>query len=876
MNQNTLQITGDSALFALNDDINITGTLHIQFIPRTDNTLTIIDNPNNPVPHSITFSGHKGGDGHIVQHSHGDLIFEGTDLFRGTIYTDDGYGRFVLNGNSAANIIMNGGEIAGTGRTRGHLYATNGAIISPGYNGNFGTLSFGSAYLDPSTILNFTLGSAANSIRVNGDLTLGGNLNVNAGPGFGNGAYQLFTHGGALAYNPDDFNLSHIPDGYDPSQFRLQTNILGEINLLVGSGMHFWKGNPDGTNWGGHGVWDNVTPNFTDADGTHPETWNKYIAVFAGNPGTVDVQDNVVFRKIQFLANGYTIHSSNDSRLLASGPADIDVASTHQADISAEITGPGSISKNGPGTLILSHDNSYTGGTILNEGTLVANTPYALSSGLVTLQAGVLRLGTNTLHVGSYTQNRDATLALRANDQLVVDGNANLGGTLSLEGKPSGFRKGMPLITSQGLNGSRFDNVQQSQTSIKKLSTDYDSNNVYVDTHFDAIYPYAKSRNARALAYRLDAFSNSGRNEDLFDSLADFTLEQVPAALEKLVPNQVFVLSSIGLLVSRSQMLNLQGRLDDLSGYTNDEQLSANASNQDGLFSARVSLVSPQITQERWSFYMHGSGSFSRQNQDRENEIVGYDYGQGGTFIGADYRLSDKVYVGGAASYTYTDASFQGDRGSLSADSYSGHLYTAYAQPKGLNLISSVGFEDHEFDLKRRALTDTAHSKPQSKGVDFQSQVSYNIPLESNFMVSPYTGVAYSAFWMRGFQEHNSKANLKFSDNQTNSLRSTARVKAKYVKRFTKSIRKASVGANVGWDHEYCDAQSRGMNAEWIGSRVPSFQVQGGRIGPDTFISGVNLRLAITKPLSIVTGYNLAANPDYVWHGFSVGANLAF
>jgi len=26
---------------------------------------------------------------------------------------------------------------------------------------------------------------------------------------------------------------------------------------------------------------------------------------------------------------------------------------------------------------------------------------------------------------------------------------------------------------------------------------------------------------------------------------------------------------------------------------------------------------------------MYGNGSFSRQDQDRENEIVGYDYGQG-------------------------------------------------------------------------------------------------------------------------------------------------------------------------------------------------------------------------------------------------------
>ena len=96
---------------------------------------------------------------------------------------------------------------------------------------------------------------------------------------------------------------------------------------------------------------------------------------------------------------------------------------------------------------------------------MVANTLNALSSGSVTLEEGLLCFGnTNTLQVGSYTQNQDAILALRVNsptnhDQLIVNGNANLGGTLLIVGKPSNFSKEMSLITTHGLNGSRFDNI---------------------------------------------------------------------------------------------------------------------------------------------------------------------------------------------------------------------------------------------------------------------------------------------------------------------------------------------------------------------------------------------------------------------------------
>jgi autotransporter-associated beta strand protein len=621
---------------------------------------------------------------------------------------------------------------------------------------------------------------------------------------------------------------------------------------------------------GGDGVWNNTNKTWSSVDGLSKKAWIGQRAFFGGDAGRVDVQDNVSFRSIQFLADNYMIYSSNNSKLLVDKPVPIKVDSTYQADISAEIIGTGSISKTGSGTLILSYDNSYTEGTVLNTGTLVANTPNALSSGPVTLQGGVLRLGnTQILQVASYTQNKDANLALRVksptnHDQLVVNGNANLGGTLFIEGKPSDLGKQMLLITTQGLNGSRFDDLRfAAQTSLKKLFANYDTNNVYLTWRFDPICPYAKSRNARALACNLDLFSNTGRNEDLFNSLADLSLEQIPAALEKLVPSQIFTLSSIGLSVSRSQMHSLQGRLEALnSGYASYGELNASVPKQHGLPS--------------WSFYIHGNSSFGRQGQDNENEIIGYDYGRGSTFIGGDYHLNEKVYVGAAASHTYTDASFHGDRGSLSTNSYFAHLYTAYAQPKGLNLISSLSFGDHEFDLKRRALTDTAHSKPQGTEVDLQSQVSYNILLKPNLTVSPYAGLAYSAFWMKGFQEYSSEANLKISDDQTNSLRSTVGVKAKYEKRFTKGIRKASVEANLGWDHEYCDAQSRGINAEWVGSRVHSFRIRGGRISPDTLISGVNLRLSITNPLSVTTGYTIAANSDYISHSFSIGVNLVF
>jgi autotransporter-associated beta strand protein len=80
--------------------------------------------------------------------------------------------------------------------------------------------------------------------------------------------------------------------------------------------------------------------------------------------------------------------------------------------------GSGTLIKSGPGTLTLSAGNSFTGGTIINEGTLALNGPtgggtvtannYALGTGSVTFQGGMLRLfgysGSTSPEYGSFSR----------------------------------------------------------------------------------------------------------------------------------------------------------------------------------------------------------------------------------------------------------------------------------------------------------------------------------------------------------------------------------------------------------------------------------------------------------------------------------------
>ncbi|PAP42522.1 hypothetical protein CJZ25_24685, partial [Salmonella enterica subsp. enterica serovar Albany] len=59
-------------------------------------------------------------------------------------------------------------------------------------------------------------------------------------------------------------------------------------------------------------------------------------------------------------------------------------------DFANNIGGTGSVVKSGDETLTLSGSNTYTGGTLISSGTLVANDVYALGTGDVTDNATLM------------------------------------------------------------------------------------------------------------------------------------------------------------------------------------------------------------------------------------------------------------------------------------------------------------------------------------------------------------------------------------------------------------------------------------------------------------------------------------------------------
>jgi len=213
--------------------------------------------------------------------------------------------------------------------------------------------------------------------------------------------------------------------------------------------------------------------------------------------------------------------------------------------VTNQISGTGSLTQAGTGTLTVTNVNTYSGGTwVENGGTLAVQDSHALGNGGLNLIDGTLKLSETTIYVGgSYTQGADGTLEItiggtnttsgstNSYGQLNIAGTASLGGTVSVvqaNGYLPEHNDQFVLVTaSNGVTGT-FSTLTNDFTYSSLLSPKlvYAADDVTLKWTQLSFVPYALTRNQRAVAQNLDAVSSSTISSavalvDYLDNLSD-------------------------------------------------------------------------------------------------------------------------------------------------------------------------------------------------------------------------------------------------------------------------------------------------------------------------------------------------------------------
>ena len=144
-----------------------------------------------------------------------------------------------------------------------------------------------------------------------------------------------------------------------------------------------------------------------------------------------------------------------------------------------DISGDGALVKQGTGMLVLSGNNSYTGGTTVEGGTIRADYGTAFGAGDVINNATVVENTDDAMTIGGdYTQGDNATLEMTvssADDVLQITGDASFGGKLVLNFEDYQPDENLDIITCSNVL-SQFDEIECN------VPADFEGEIVYTDS----------------------------------------------------------------------------------------------------------------------------------------------------------------------------------------------------------------------------------------------------------------------------------------------------------------------------------------------------------------------------------------------------------
>ncbi len=347
------------------------------------------------------------------------------------------------------------------------------------------------------------------------------------------------------------------------------------------------------------------------------------------------------------------------------------------------------MTETGGGTLILSGNNTTTGGTVIQDGTLELGVDNALNpTGNVTVDAngkleddnhnetvaaltnnGTVDIGAGTLTAASYSGSGTLSLNINSPGKLKVTGTAALAGTsltLNFGGSYLPTGPSIPIVSAANVTGQL---VSVSHTAALSVTPSYTGNTVSLGIGEIPYLNTAANPNQTQIATTLDQIRDSAAGDltNVTGSLNVLDSDPLRSALNQMRPVALQSLAQLSALSENAQFSSLTQRFDAIGrGATNVASGHLEYYDARTQTSKRVEAalayggpgvsglnVSPAASGTSWGYFVSGVGSFGKLNasSNSSGDTPGCKFTNSGATFGADYRLNDRLTLGGAAGY---------------------------------------------------------------------------------------------------------------------------------------------------------------------------------------------------------------------------------
>ncbi|TCV92482.1 autotransporter domain-containing protein [Biostraticola tofi] len=528
-----------------------------------------------------------------------------------------------------------------------------------------------------------------------------------------------------------------------------------------------------------------------------------------GTLRVVGTEMNTLDRRVQLETGGGTLDVADRDNILA---------------VERAISGPGSLTKSGTGTLDLLADNTYTGDTLVRSGRLSVNGS-TIHSGNTTVFDGASIGGNGT--TGSLTIASGGILAPgNSIGTLRVSGDANLaGGSLyqvevSADGR-SDLLQAAGKITIDGgnvavlaenttnlltqdevasFNGKRFrilDAAQGISGTFESVVPDY----LFLGT---------------GLTYDASGVTlTTGRNSRPFASVAMTANERAVAAAIDSLPDGQPVRESILLSTSPNQA---RAAFNALTGQVHADVVSALTSESgqirdtlyDRLYQADGRYNPADIRADTDGTWARMIGNWGRT--EAGNGMSGFDDSAYGVLFGSDTEGLYGVRVGLAGGYTHT--SLDSNRsGNADADNFHFAGYGSWSAG-ALALRGGAAINWHHINTNRRIAynlqQDSATASYNARSAQLFAEAGWTLFNRGLTQLEPYAGLNYTTLTREGFSEKGGLAALNSAQDEMHAVTSETGLRGETGWQLNKQL-SVILRVAAGWQHHISPTE-REMN----------------------------------------------------------------
>ena len=462
----------------------------------------------------------------------------------------------------------------------------------------------------------------------------------------------------------------------------------------------------------------------------------------------------------------------NQERALKGPGAFMDVTkygdtSTFNAEIPAgktsyfenKIFGSGGLVKSGDGTLHLTNDNSYAGGSIVNGGTLEIHKIH--SSGVTVNAAGKLVLNPKALIGYSVFSNSIIETVnpqnITTDTNLKNKGTVEVNGTTAIIGGDYIAYKGSVTTFNSGAKFNVLGNIKVEDGTVKVLSDNYvttqgSSNTIMEGKSFEGNIANVETNGMRtanvevkdgkvvATLSRQNPSEYLGENAEASSKNVAENVEKIFEDLDQKVMSGTATKEEVlmGATVQSMSTMGFTSATEMMSGeiYASAQALTfSQAQNVNRDLSNRLSgldnFKNSNKDSEVWFSVLGSAGKLRRDGYASADTRV-----TGGQF-GADTKFSPTTTLGVALNYSYAKADFNRYAGESKSDMVGVSLYGKQDLPYGFYTAGRLGLSHISSKVERELLTSTGdtvtgkinhHDKMLSAYVEIGKKIGWFTP----------------------------------------------------------------------------------------------------------------------------------------------------